>query len=130
MITLDAVMRGDPRDQNLPKKWYAKVHTKKTADYRELIERISELSTVNSPDVFAVVESLIKIIPQFLDDGEIVRLGDLGSFTVSVHSEGEDKEEEVDAFSVKRAKIRFVPGKLIKNAINNFEYRRYSQNID
>jgi hypothetical protein len=59
-----------------------------------------------------------------LEDGQIVRLGDLGSLRVSLSSEGHVKEEDVNAASIKGAKTIFTPGLQIKEMLSTLKYTR------
>ena len=55
---------------------------------RGLAKRISDISTVSSVDVMAVLEALFQVVPGELADGRIVRCGDFGSFSTTLQSEG------------------------------------------
>lgn len=129
-IPYNVVQKIDPRDPAQPKKFYASVHLKKTSSFRDLVDRISGFSTVNPPDVVAVLESLIHIVPDMLANGEIVRLGDLGSFYLSVQSKGFEKEDEVSGDGIVRTNVRFRAGALIKNVIGNTSFRKFNPTID
>jgi predicted histone-like DNA-binding protein len=78
-IKFKIMERANPRDPGAAKKHYAVAHSDGEATLRQLSERIAEISTVSSIDTLAVLESLLTVIPRYLLDGKIVRLGDFGS---------------------------------------------------
>lgn len=116
--------KGNPAKPTNPKKFYAQVKSVGETSLRELAKKISQTSTVSSADVMAVLEGFIEIMPQEIAKGQIVRLGDFGSFSLSIKSEGADKEEQVNANSIKSNKLNFRPGKVVKDALNQIQYEK------
>ena len=82
------------------------------------------MSTVNSADVLAVLDTLLQVMQDELSQGRIVRFGEFGSFAVSLSSEGKEKESEITAASVKSAKLLFKPGKDLKNMLTTLEFQK------
>ena len=70
----------------------------------------------------AVLEGLLTIIPRQISNGNIVELGDFGSFRLRVKSAGSDTKEEVKAGNVKLVMPRFTPGKEFRQVLNNTEF--------
>jgi predicted histone-like DNA-binding protein len=66
--------------------------------------------------------TILKIIPQELANGKIVRLGDLGSLRITVKSEGSDKEDKVTSANINSVSVIFIPGKDLKKAIKDIEF--------
>ena len=83
------------------RKYYAVAKSRREVSVRELAEEIAQESTLSTIDVPANVEALMQKIPQHLSEGEIVRLGDLGSFGVVLKSEGAEQPENITAGSIK-----------------------------
>ena len=106
------------------KKFYANTVTQGELDIEELTERIEKISTVSGADIRAVLYSLVDVIPTELDQGRIVRLGDVGSMRVSISSRGEATAEEVSSASIRGGKIIFSPGRKLKRMLNNLEYSK------
>jgi hypothetical protein len=61
-----------------------------------------------------------------LEDGTIIRLGDLGSIRVTLGSEGRATAEEVDAACIKKTGIIFVPGARIKKTLEDVKFVKTS----
>jgi predicted histone-like DNA-binding protein len=66
------------------------------------------------------------VVPELLSDGNIVEIGDLGSFRVSISSEASDTAEEVNSGKIKKGRILFRPGKKFKQMLNNLTYTKAS----
>ena len=81
-IKYKLVQKVNPAKPTDPKKFYANLVTRGEVSLRELAKEISTISTVSSPDVMAVIESLLQIIPKHLALGEIVHLGEFGLYSV------------------------------------------------
>jgi predicted histone-like DNA-binding protein len=69
---------------------------------------------IRAGDTIAVLEGFLTIIPRELANGNIVELGDFGTFRLQVHSQGADSEKEVTARNVTKTLARFRPGKRFK----------------
>ncbi|MGV4530558.1 HU family DNA-binding protein, partial [Ornithobacterium rhinotracheale] len=68
--------------------------------------------------------ALVDVMQSSLSDGEIVRLGELGSMRVNISSEGKAKEEEVTQNAIRGAKVIFTPGTDLKKMLNNLSYEK------
>ena len=126
MLLYKIIQKANPRKLEEPNKYFAAAVNSGDADFRHFIKDIAQLSTVSTPDIVAVLESLFQIIPEYLKDGRIVKLGDLGSFTILLDSEGKENPGDVSIHSINRAKIRFIPSKLLKQELNKITYRKFN----
>lgn len=106
------------------KKYYANPVYTGEITLDQLTEKIEKISTVNGADIRAVLYALVDVIPAELANSQIVRVGDLGSFRISLGSEGNAKEEEVTANSIKSSKILFTPGEKLKAMQNNLKFEK------
>lgn len=125
-VKFNVIQRQNPLKPTDPKKHYAVVKTDGEATLKQLSKRIGTMSTVNSADVLAVLDSLLQVMQDELSQGRIVRFGEFGSFAISLSSEGKEKATDVTANSVKGAKLQFRPGKDLKNMIATLEYQKAS----
>jgi len=111
-----------PSKPNDPPAYYPRLKATGEVDLRQIAEDIARVSTVSTADTNAVVESLIQKIPDYLADGLIVRLGDLGSFYLSIEAEGSPDPESVNRYKIKRNKLNFRAGKLMKRMLKGIAY--------
>ena len=75
-------------------------------------------------DVQAVLLALEDVITDALKSGEIVRLGDLGTFQIGISSKGAETEEDYDASLIKKARINFRPGLALTGVLSNLSYKK------
>ena len=118
------VERGNPAKPSNPKKYYAHHKSSGEITLRQLTKQISARSTVSAADTMAVIESLLEIVPEQLAAGNIVRLGDFGSFSASITSEGVDTPEDFRAALIKTFSIRFRPCKELNRAVASIDYQK------
>jgi predicted histone-like DNA-binding protein len=95
-------------------------------DIEQLTTMIEKISTVSGADIRGVLYSLVDVAVQQMDQGRIVRLGDLGSLRVSLSSEGYPTEEEINAGSIKKMRIIFTPGTKIKDMMKTVRFTKAS----
>jgi len=120
------VARGNPANPTEPKKFYAHARSSGEVSIRELAKEIAGMSTVSSIDTLAVLEALLQLLPKHIAEGRIVRLGDFGSFGLTISSEGAATEGEVSASLIRNNHIRFRPGREVKRVLDTIQYRKVS----
>jgi predicted histone-like DNA-binding protein len=126
-IKYSVVERGNPQDQAAPKKFYPSIQSSGRKSLRQLTHRITQMCTVSSPDTLAVLESMLLVIPEELAAGNIVELGDFGSFWLRSSSEGVDEQDKVSASQVTNLLPRFNPGKEFKKALAAVDFEKIQQ---
>jgi len=114
------VPRVNPRDLSAPKQYYAYLERGDDVSFDELISFIGKLSGINEPYIVAVLRTLEKVIVEQLSHGRYVPFGRIGTFYLSLNSEGTETAEELSSRNVKAMKIRFKPGKVLKHATKGF----------
>jgi len=106
------------------KKFYASTSLSGQMTLNGLTKSIEKISTVSGADIRAVLYAMVDVMQDSLADGQIVRLGELGSLRVSISSEGKATANEVNASSIKKARVVFTPGKEIKTMLNTLDYTK------
>jgi predicted histone-like DNA-binding protein len=91
-----------------------------------LTKSIEKISTVSGADIHAVLYALVDVMQTSLSEGQIVRLGELGSLRVSLNSEGRATAAEVNATAVKNTRVIFTPGKGIRDMLKTLEFTKDS----
>ncbi len=123
-VTYSVSPRINPKDKNMPPKYYGHVQANGDVSLREMSERIQQTCTVHKSDVFAVLVALEDVISEALKSGEIVRLGDLGTFQIGISSKGALTEEDYDETLIKKARINFRPGMALVGILSNLSYKK------
>ena len=123
-VTYSVSPRINPRDKEAAPKYYAHVQANGDTNLREMSVRIQQTCTVHKSDVFAVLVALEDVITEALKNGEIVRLGDLGTLQIGISSKGAVSEEEYDDSLIKQARINFRPGSALVGILSNLTFAR------
>lgn len=118
MVNVKPVAKVNPRDLAATNKYYLQVVTKEKTDLKRLAYLVANQSTVREGDCYAVIISLLHNIIDELKNGNIVKLDDLGSFQLSVSSDGVENQEDVNQNLVKDVRLRFRPDQHIKRSLN------------
>ena len=108
------------------KKFYASPVMSGELSLDGLTKSIEKISTVSGADIRAVVYAMVDVMQGSLADGNIVRLGELGSLRVSLSSEGKADANEVNASAIKNTRVIFTPGKAIKDMLKTASFTKVS----
>ena len=123
-VTYSVVPRRNPSEKGTPPKFYAQAQARGDVSLRDMAERIQTSCTVHKSDVYAVLVALEDVVAEAIQNGEIVRLGDLCTLQVSLSGKGALSEEEYDTSLIKRAKINFRPGTVLANALASLTFSK------
>ena len=123
-VTYSVVPRRNPSEKGAPPKYYAQAQARGDVSVREMSERIQSACTVNKADVYAVLVALEDVIAEALQNGEIVRLGDLCTLQVSLSGKGALTEEDYTTSLIKKKRINFRPGTVLANAMASLSFTK------
>ena len=124
VVTYSVSPRINPSEKGTPPKFYGHVQARGDVSLREMSERIQQTCTVHKSDVYAVLVALEDVITDALKGGEIVRLGDLGTFQIGISSKGALTEEDYDESLIKKARINFRPGMALAGILTNLTFTK------
>lgn len=124
-IKFNVIERGQPGVVGGgEKKFYASPVMSGELTLAGLTKSIEKICTVSGADIRAVVYAMVDVMKDSLSEGNIVRMGELGSLRMSFSSEGKATAEEVNANAINSAKVIFTPGKDIKTMLETVEYQK------
>lgn len=124
-VKFNVIERGEPGVAGGGvKKFYASPNMSGEMTLTGLTKSIEKISTVSGADIRAVLYSLIDVMKDNLNNGQIIRLGELGSLRVSFSSDGKITAKEVNAACIKKPKVIFHPGKQLKEMLVTMEYQK------
>ena len=126
-LTYSVVERKDPQNPETPGKYYAQAQARGEAGIRELSERIQQSCTVTRADVMAVLIALEDVVASSLANGEIVRLGELGSLQISISSTGTLDAEQFHDGLINKSRILFRGGKTLQNTLATLQFEKVEQ---
>jgi len=114
---------GNRNPRKLDKlKYYATTVSRGDTDLEMLSELVSDQTSMTKADCYGVLIALEHNIINELKNGNIVRLGSLGSYQVSVSSDGAPNKKDFKIKNIKKARILFRPGKKLKNMLKYLKY--------
>lgn len=90
------------------------------------LDRVEKACTVHSADVVAVLKALEDEMVGGLSRGEIVRLGNIGTFQVGLRSRGAEKAEDFKAANISKARVNFRPGPVLADAMKTLNFSKVS----
>ena len=123
-VKFNVVERGKPGSPETPKKFYPSIVASGKVSQRDVAKHAAEMSTVSIADTAAVVENFLQIIAQELAKGNIVQLGEFGSFWLRTETEGAEDEESVRANQIKNVLVRFTPGKEFQQVLDAIVFEK------
>ena len=123
-VKFNVVERGKPGSPETPKKFYPSIVASGKVSQRDVAKHAAEMSTVSIADTAAVVENFLQIIAQELAKGNIVQLGEFGSFWLRTETEGADEAENVRASQITNVLVRFTPGKEFQQALDAIVFEK------
>jgi predicted histone-like DNA-binding protein len=124
-VKYSVTQKGNPMKPEEPKKWYATAKASGEFTFRKLAKEIADGSTtVSDTDVLAVLNDLTKVLRRHLENGEVVRFGDFGSFQVAVGSSGAETEAKFNVSLIRSNKIVFRPGIDLRDMLSTLKYEK------
>jgi predicted histone-like DNA-binding protein len=124
-VSYVVIPKANPQDREAKPKFYAQAKGRSELTFKKLSKEIAEGSTtVSDTDVLAVLNDLTKVLRRHLENGEIVRFGDFGTFQISVSSEGSETAEKFHSSLIKNAKVAFRPGSDLKEMLATLKYEK------
>ena len=118
------VQKANPLDQEHKQRYATSVNAGKI-DTRMIAKTLAQKSSLTTGDVMNVLENLLEEIPRWLSQGYSVSLGELGTFRLSLSSQGVKEQKEFNTRTIKK-KVVFLPSKSFKSELKTipFEHKQ------
>jgi Bacterial DNA-binding protein. len=104
--------------------YYPRVTKRIKKDIRDIAEQISLFSTHSTADVVGVVEAFVILISQNLKSNCSIELGDLGTFSLHIQSEGAETPEKLGRHNIKGVRMAFRPSVRMKKELQNLHFTK------
>lgn len=125
-VKYSVIARKNPLKKDQPAKFYAQIQSNGEEDFKSMTRAVADRCTVTGSDAKAVLDAFMTIMIQRLQNGQIVRLNDLGSFRMSATSQGTATEKEFNATKIMKARIIFTPCKELKEMCKSASFSKTS----
>ena len=122
-IEYKVIERVNPQDRT-KKKYYASANITGRTSTRHLCKEVEQLSALSGAEVRGVLYTLSELLPKHLAQGRSVEIEGIGTFRISLISEGEDKAVDVDTRSIQGPRFIFNPSKELLQGIQNLHYKK------
>lgn len=123
MIDYSVYMMRNPLKPDLPEKAYAKNQVSEIWNLEKFSKHISDHNGVYSRGtVKGVISDMCECLVEQLLNGMKIQMGELGTFGISISSEGADSIDKFTSKNIKTVNILFAPGTDFENLINRAEF--------
>lgn len=120
--------RNVPTASGREDRYYAVAVAAGRSTLEQIVAKIQARCTVTRPDILAVFAALLDDIEDRLQSGQIVEVGELGNFQLTVHNRGGSAtEEEWTNDFIKNASIVFRPSVRFQRIAENTSFTRWQQ---
>ena len=124
-IQYSVAMMANPMNAEEAKKAYANLQLTGVVALTELAEHITEHNSVYSKGtIVGVLTELGVCMRELILQGYKIQLGDIGSFSPTVSSEGIEKKEEFTAQNIKSMSVLFSAGTALQNLRRDAEFEK------
>lgn len=120
MYKYKLIKRSNPQDKAAPRKWYATPIGEQAESVKAMTRAATEYTTTAPIEMEGAFQLLSAYAKQQLQQGHIVRVGDLGTLRVSFSSEGVEDITKFNAVSmIKNPRLIFTPSKEFRESVLN-----------
>lgn len=112
------------------KRYYASANVTGVMDFESICEMVADRSTASDGDVALVLRGLIRCMQESLLRGEVVQLGTLGNFRLSIGSSGVTDEKDFQTAMIRKPRIIFTPGAKLRAMISQVSVERIGKEPD
>jgi predicted histone-like DNA-binding protein len=114
------VLNGDEKGAI---KYYAVAKSTGVSGVDKICKLVSARASISSADVKAVFDSLAWVMEIELSSGNVVQLGELGNFRLSIiNLMGTETKKELTGNKLKRTRIVFSPGAILREMRENISF--------
>ncbi|MCR9182119.1 MAG: HU family DNA-binding protein [Flavobacteriaceae bacterium] len=124
MIKFRTLSRKNPQDLEAQEKFYAIPVHGNVIELEKLAKRAAAKSSLTKGDCYNVIDNFMDSIMEYLEEGQRVQLGGVGTFRISLKSEGAETPEELTSANIKRSRIVFTPGVELKRMLRDVKYKK------
>jgi predicted histone-like DNA-binding protein len=124
MVEFKPLPRKNPQDLEAQEKFYAMPVHGRVVELEKLSRRAAAKSSLTKGDCYNVIDNFMDTIMEYLEEGQRVQLGGVGTFRISLRSEGAETPEELTSANIKKARIVFTPGVELKRMLRDVKYSK------
>lgn len=105
-------LRSNPLDKYSEKRFYPRaISIAKSVNIKQMTEYIREISSLSRGDVKSVLQCFVEKLKEQLIEGKHVNIDGLGVFSLSLRSQGEQLQKDLNANSITSVRVCFRANK-------------------
>ena len=104
--------------------------TVRVMDINKLADAIEANSSLTAGDVKDAIEAFVEQLRLSLTQGDKVKVDGLGTFHITLSSEGAEKEKDCTVRSIRKVNVRFVADKALQLVNTSHATTRGENNVD
>ena len=104
--------------------------TVRVMDINKLANAIEANSSLTAGDVKHAIEAFVEQLRLSLTQGDKVKVDGLGTFHITLSSEGAEKEKDCTVRSIRKVNVRFVADKVLQLVNTSHATTRGENNVD
>lgn len=106
-------------DETKKLRYVVKPVTTGVLTFNKVRAQVMQICGAHRGTVNQVIDGLIDVMINNLEMGHSVQLGEFGTMRPGIRAKAQEKEADATSESVYRRKVNFVPGKLLKNFLQD-----------
>ena len=111
-------------------KYYAVARSGRKVTVKEVCKRITERSSYSKGELEGCIGEFLLEIVNVLDEGNIVQMGDLGNFRMSLKTAtATATEKEFKASCIEKGKVLFYPGSDLRKLCKTLDFALYKRTV-
>ena len=122
LLKLNVVSKSNPRNPSESPKYYASHTAPNVVKENTILKYVASQTGYTLGYCGEILNSFLSIISHKLQEGHLVKIKELGTFSLSVSSIGHELPEQVTVESVKKIRVHFKPDKSIKKRLKELEF--------
>ena len=119
------VEKVNPQKREEPKKWYAVLKSIGLKKESEVAVLAADGTTLDPKEAQLAYSRFGKVVMRMLLDGHTVEIENLGTFRLTINSEGVDKKEDLSPKQIKKVNLRFIPCEATKDALKKASFKDF-----
>jgi predicted histone-like DNA-binding protein len=109
--------------------YYARACERRKVSIDQLAAILEHRTSLTRSDIIGVIAGLSDLVPELLMDNKTVELGELGTFSLHMHSKGVSSPEEAGYRQIKDLRIQFRTGVHLKKAIGRVNFAKSEKSL-
>lgn len=119
------VQKGNPGKPTDAKKYFLQSKIRGSKSYQQVLTEAARNNALNAKEIDGGIYAFLQAMMSDLEDGFSVEIEGLGTFSISISSEGARTEPEATPLKVKEISVAFRPKSEVRKKISEFRLEKF-----